>query len=676
MQYRYSGTEPLAPPDGTILSVGSSADREHIRGLRATIDLAPIGICHFDVNGQFLLVNQRLCEILGYPRDTLLAKTFQQISFPDDLQDCERVIARLAAGELTVYHDERRFQRPDGSTVWARISVSPIRDEHGAFAFFTGVAEDVTTLRRDEDARREAEERLQAALAASATGTFRWDIVTNAIAWDASLESLFALPRGDVVATLDQFLARVHDGDRDRVAAACAACARTGADFDEEFRIVRPDGTERWIRDKGRTFLDASGRPVYMTGACTDVTDRRRMEDKLRASEGRLRRIVDSGMIGVYYTNGACDIVDANAAFLEMLGYTADDVDSGRLNEHRLTPYSWRALDDAKRAETLEAGVTAPWEKELIASDGRAIPVVVAHARLDAHGDQCIGICLDISSAKAAEAEREHALALEREARVHAEQAMQLRDEVLGIVAHDLRNPVHTVAMSTSALQSLELDASQRERHLGIIRHAVRGMERLIRDLLDVRRLEAGSLEVRHEPVDLLPLLRDTVDAFLADASARGLALIGEVDPQLPLVLGDGDRLGQVLSNLIGNALKFTPAGGRIVVYAHGTGSEVELAVTDNGPGIPPRVLSTVFDRFWQADRTSRSGAGLGLAIAKGIVEAHGGHIWVESIVGSGSVFRFTVPRLDDDSAAVAAQRSERNQRRSRATDGRSRRSA
>lgn len=672
MQFHFSGMVPRPLHDGPVFSVSSSADREHMRGLRATIDLAPIGICHFDLNGQFLLVNERMCEILGYSRDDLLARSFQAISFPGDLRACQAVLARLVSGRMTVYRHEKRFVRPDGSIVWARISVSPIRDDRGAIAFFIGVAEDVTATRREALVRSEIEERLHAALAASETGTFRWDIRTNELRWDTSLETLFALPATGAVSTVEEFLARVHPDDRARVGAAADRCASTGTDFDEEFRIVRPDGSVRWVRDRGRTARDAAGAPLYMTGACTDITDRRRIEETLQASEAQLRRIIDSGMVGVYYTNAACDIVRANDAFLRMLGYTQDDVAAGRLNERRLTPVGLRALDEVKMAETLEVGVTSPWEKELIAHDGHAIAVLVAHARLDVPGDQCIGICLDISGSKAAEVERERALALERDARVRAEQAMQLRDEVLGIVAHDLRNPVHTVAMSTSALQSLPLDETLRNRHLGIIRHAVHGMERLIRDLLDVRRLEAGTLEVRHEPVELLPLLRETVDAFMADANARGLTLVGEIDPRLPAVLGDADRLGQVLSNLIGNALKFTPGGGRVGLYAQCTGAEVEIAVTDNGPGIPPRVLSTVFDRFWQADRTSRSGAGLGLAIAKGIVEAHGGHIWVESIVGSGSVFRFTVPRLRE-SDTQESRGGDRAGRRSRATDGRSR---
>ena len=506
--------------------VTSAADREALRGLWATIDLAPIGICHFDINGHFLLVNQRLCDILGYSRKQLLDRTFQEISFTDDLPGCVAVLTRLVTGDIPTFNHVKRFVRADDSVVWTRISVSPVRDDKGELAFFTGIAEDVTEEHRTAVARGEAEERLRVALEASRTGTFRWDLRTNELAWDANLDALFGLAREQTVHTLDEFLALVHPDDRSRVAAACKLCARDGAGFDEEFRVTRADGAERWLCDKGQVFMDSGGRPLYMTGACIDVTGHRRIELDLRT-----------------------------------------------------------AAQERERLQTLE-----------------------------------------------------------QDARRHAEEATALRDEVLGIVAHDLRNPVHSILMSASAMLEPGVTSDQRRRHIGIIRRTARGMDRLIRDLLDVRRLEAGTLEVRMDIVDVTGLINETVEGFESEAQSRGLTLACDLGIGLPPVLGDHDRLVQVLSNLIGNALKFTPRGGHVGVHAHHVGSHVEISVTDDGPGIPPRTLARVFDRFWQADRRSPSGAGLGLAIARGIVDAHGGHIWVESIVDHGSAFRFTVP--------------------------------
>ncbi|WP_375765037.1 PAS domain-containing sensor histidine kinase [Archangium gephyra] len=230
-----------------------------------------------------------------------------------------------------------------------------------------------------------------------------------------------------------------------------------------------------------------------------------------------------------------------------------------------------------------------------------------------------------------------------------AQRATKARDEVLGIVAHDLRSPLNSISLWTQVverqIQKLgppDLQARSQE-SLGSISSGCRRMSRLIQDLLDVTRLEAGQLSLNASPQTPASLLREAIDS--AGPEAAGLQLHLEDPEAAPPVLADRDRLLQVFSNLLGNALKFTPAGGEIRVGARVEGDQVRFHVRDTGPGIPPESLAHLFDRFWQANRTDRRGAGLGLSIAKGIVEAHGGTIRVESEPGRGSTFSFTVPR-------------------------------
>lgn len=644
---RLTGIGQDGSPPAPRRPAASVKDRESLRGLRATIQLAPIGIFHCDVDGRFLLANLRFAEILGVSPAQLLTRTLQEVVHSDDLPDLIDVTRRLVTGEMLTHTGERRLVHADGATAWVRLSLAPIQDSAGQFAFLTGIADDVSADRREALAHREAEERLHAALLASAVGTYRWDFSTNVVECDETLAALFGFEAGEQVRTLEEFLERIHPEDRERVRAGCDRCAREAAIFEEEYRVVRADGDDRCVYDKGRTFADAEGRPSYMTGACTDVTDHRRTELELHATESRLHRITDSGIVGVFYTQADQLITDANDAFLRMIGYTREDLAARRLNGRELTAAAWRETANEKVAEALSLGACGPWEQEFVARDGRSIPVLVAHARLDHPRDHCIGISLDISETKVAEQERERLLVREQVARRNAEEAMQLRDEVLGVVAHDLRNPIHTILMSASALIELTVPEEQRRRHIGIIRRTARAMDRLIRDLLDVRRMEAGTLEVRTDGVNVTDLVSEALESFESEARSRGLTLACDIAPDLPEVLGDHDRLGQVLSNLVGNAMKFTPRGGNVGIHAHHVNDHVEISVTDNGPGIPPQIISSVFNRFWQADKSSRSGAGLGLAIARGIVEAHGGHIWVESIVGHGTAFRFTVPCSD-----------------------------
>jgi PAS domain S-box-containing protein len=622
-------------------------EREELRGLRATIECAPVGIAHFGVDGRFLLVNSRLCTILGYTREELLGRTFQEITYPADQETCDALTTALHSGSIPSYRHDKRVVHNDGSVLWTRVAVSPVRDRRGSLAFFVAIVEDISAQLANEEARRQAEERLHTALDASATGTFRWDYRTYDLTWDANLDRLLGLTPGSSPQSMERFISLIHPDDRSRALETGWLCADEGLDIEQEFRIVRPDGRERWLSGKGKTFLGSDGAPQYMTGAFTDVTQRLEAERAVRKSEAKLRRIVDSGIVGVFYWTRQRDITDANDEFLRMLGYTREDLASGRLNGRTLTPARWEAIDDLRMRELTTTGVAAQWEKEFYDCTGRPVPVLVAKALLEGTTDEGIGICLDMSERKAAEIEVGRLLTREREARSQAEYAMHQRDEALAIVAHDLKNPVHTIGMIAGTLETIPLAEDQRIRQLQIIQRSASRMDHLIRDLLDISRIESGKLSIRQESVDVKRLLDDVLELFESQAELRQVALTCDVAPDVGQMVGDRDRLTQALSNLIDNALKFTPNGGRVAVRTRKVSGQIHIAVEDSGRGMPADSLAHVFDRFWQAEHASRAGAGLGLTIVKGIVEAHGGEIWVESVVGRGTTFYLTLPCAD-----------------------------
>jgi signal transduction histidine kinase len=226
-----------------------------------------------------------------------------------------------------------------------------------------------------------------------------------------------------------------------------------------------------------------------------------------------------------------------------------------------------------------------------------------------------------------------------------AEQATRTRDEVLAMVAHDLRNPLNLIMTSGSFLldTAVQLESGQREQ-LQMIHRAAERMARLIQDLLEVAGMEAGHLAVELRTESVGPLMREACGSLGHAADAKAIRLSLEGEDELPRINADRDRVLQVLGNLIGNALKFTPEGGDVRVGAQRDGDWVRFSVSDTGSGIDERDLPHVFDRFWQAQRGSKGGAGLGLAIVRAIVAAHHGRIWVESEVGKGSTFSFTLP--------------------------------
>jgi PAS domain S-box-containing protein len=254
-------------------------------------------------------------------------------------------------------------------------------------------------------------------------------------------------------------------------------------------------------------------------------------------------------------------------------------------------------------------------------------------------GGQIVGAvsaCTDITQRKRVEAERERAY---REAR----QAVADRQHVLGVVSHDLRNPLNTIVLAAETLKEPDLPPEIHAKGLGAISRAAHRMNRMISDLLDVNSLEAGRLALNLLPQDPRSVVDEVIDLFAAQAATRGLALVKDTPEGLPLVRGDRHRLVQVLANLVSNAVKVT-AQGSVTVRLEARGPEVVFSVHDTGPGIPEEARASIFEPYWRSERSDYKGTGLGLAIVKGIVEGHKGKVWLESEPGRGSTFFFSIP--------------------------------
>ncbi|MGI8402940.1 MAG: sensor histidine kinase [Gemmatimonadaceae bacterium] len=233
----------------------------------------------------------------------------------------------------------------------------------------------------------------------------------------------------------------------------------------------------------------------------------------------------------------------------------------------------------------------------------------------------------------------------ERDKRASAEMLAHAREDVLGVVAHDLRNPLNLILMTGELLMQEELTEQRRNDMLAIGMRAAKQMNRLIDDLLDTVRLQAGKLSLAVEEVRVESIIRQAEETFrpLAERRHVNLETTGDGDA---CVRADPARVSQIVGNLIGNAIKFTPAQGTIKLSATPGDQQVVFQVVDDGPGITPDNISHLFDNFWQARKDDQRGVGLGLAIVKELVEAHGGKIWVESTIDRGSTFSFSLPTV------------------------------
>lgn len=428
-----------------------------------------------------------------------------------------------------------------------------------------------------------------------------------------------------------------------------AAISHLESDGRRTYSVVLRDVTERRRAHETQRFLAEAGE-VLGTSLGPDDT----MRNVTRLA---VPRLADACIVNVYHDG-------------KFQGAAVAHTDSARglaiarnLAEHPIDP-----LGNHPVADVIRTGRTIAWS-ESGGSDparDRAVPELAdifdnppeaaIIMPLSARG-QLLGVMGlyrergshdDNDAFLAEELSRRAAIAIDN-ARLHdlVHAGIRARDDMIGIVSHDLRNPVNAVKMLTGVMLDRERDEplpAEMVEYAGVIRQAAEQMDSLIRDLLDVTRVEAGRLAVDAKPENTEELLSDTLRTLAPVASDKSLTLRLTAPDNLPDVIADSERFRQALSNLVGNAVKFSLPGGEIIVRVAILDGELLFSVSDRGQGMTPDQLSHAFDRFWQSSRTDRQGAGLGLAIAKGIIEAHGGRIWAESAPGAGSTFYFTLP--------------------------------
>lgn len=387
---------------------------------------------------------------------------------------------------------------------------------------------------------------------------------------------------------------------------------------------LRKDGTD-FPAEASILKLDApDGRRLY-TALVRDVTDRKRLDQQQRF------------------------LADVSAALSGSLDYSATLESVVRLPVPALADGCiLEVFEETGRTRRLTYGQT---EVESVARDATKSEVVSLVARGVAVGILTLlrfqnTVAYDASDMVVAEnfAARA-ALALDNARLYHdAQRATSARDEVLGVVSHDLRNPLSAIAMCSRVLvDTPPADAETRRDLAKTIHESTVWMSRMIQDLLDVSAIEAGVLSVVCATQEIGPVLSRAAELFTGAAADRCVSVTVDVAASIPPVHVDAERLAQAVANLIGNAVKFTPAGGVVTVTACRQGDDVEIVVTDTGRGISDHDLPHIFDRYWHS-RGAAAGTGLGLAIAKGIIEAHGGHVHVTSALGAGSRFRMLLP--------------------------------
>lgn len=444
------------------------------------------------------------------------------------------------------------------------------------------------------------------------------------------------------------------EADRERLRDAVRRAA-SGELVRYEVELRPPDGEEAVFDFSLKPVRDPERGVVAIVAEGREITVLARTREALGLSQAKLSAILAGALDAIISIDDEQRIRLFNEGAERIFGYAAEEVLGKPLGV--LLPERFR---DVHRDHVTDFG-KSPVAARLMGErgeivgrrkDGELFPAEASIAKVDVRGRRLYAAVLrDVTERREGERERARLLVREQEARRKAEAATRARDEMLRVVSHDLKNPVTGILMGTKMLR-LRLETEEAlEEILEGIEMAAERQSRLIRDLRDVGSIEAGVLSVEPRPHQVAALVGEAVRGVEPAAAERGIALRWEVPPELPPVLADRDRILQVLSNLLDNALKFTPEGGEVRVEAEAAAASIVIAVRDTGPGIPEEERDLVFERFWRgagAENRGRGGTGLGLAIAKGIVERHGGEIRAESEPGRGSVFRFTLPRVEE----------------------------
>jgi PAS domain S-box-containing protein len=553
--------------------------------------------------------------------------------------------ARQAAAERKRLDAEDRQVRAEANQLRAERAEEEARQQRRDVERQRAVVEAERVAAERRRASAEALQERYEALVDNLDHAFVWeaDPETYRVSYvSGRAEALLGFPRRRWLDESDLWMSCVHPKDRQQLVQTLAAALAEKADKRCDHRCITADGRVLWFHTGVHVAQRETG--ARLQGVSIDITPTKAAERRVRGQLDFTRAVTNSLGEGVIAVDLQSRVTLFNPAAARMLGWSPEEV-LGQPVTRAVQVFSADGSATPEGQSLLDA---AMGRAQLASSDewffagksGRAFPVSHISGPLEREGRVSGAVIAfqDITERRRTEQALQQAVE-------QARRAAHDREDLLAVVSHDLKNPLSVILMTVASLvRKPEASSSQHAKdQLQTIWRSAERMNRLIGDLLDSASVDAGKLVVEPEPTAVAPLVEEALDAMRPLAATKALVLESDVPEDVPRVWADPSRLQQVFGNLLGNAVKFTPRGGRITVSAAPVGDRVQFAVADTGSGIAEKDLSQVFDRFWQSHRTARLGSGLGLSIVKGIVSAHGGQVWVKSTLGVGSAFFFTL---------------------------------
>ena len=627
-----------------IDAVSASEER-----LRVTIQSLGDAVIATDQQGRVIQLNSVAETLTGWQEADALGRPIQEVLIlmnEESRQPAPNPVERvLREGTITGLANHTLLVARDGREIPIDDSAAPVRTHDGTVAGTVMVFRDITERRQIERERVErgrASQELAAIVESSDDAIVRMDLDGTITAWNSAAERMYGYDANEVVSQSIHLVVpenRLHEADAvlDRI--------RAGERV-EPFETVRrrKNGTEFPASLSISPVHDSTGAVIGVSKISRDITATKRADERFRLA-------VEAAPAAMILVDQKGTIVLVNALSERILGYTRAEIVGQAVD--RLVPPRVRREHATFRAaffaEEFQRPMGAGRDLYALRKDGSEIPVEIGLSPIHtSEGRFVLAAVTDISERKEVERQRNEMLAREQTARAEIERASRLKDEFLAILSHELRTPLNAVLVYSHLLGSGSLSPDRAAHALKAIQRNAEAQARLVESLLDLSRVLAGKLDLDLTRLDLSRIVDASLDIIRPDANARSIALDIDVPSDGTMLVGDAGRLQQVFWNLLTNAVKFTPKGGRIRLQITRDVAHVCVRISDTGQGISPEFLPFVFDRFKQEDTDrgrSPSGLGLGLAVAREIVQAHQGTIIAESDgPGRGTTFVVTLP--------------------------------
>lgn len=503
--------------------------------------------------------------------------------------------------------------------------------------------------KRVEEARFESEERLRLATEAADMFSWEFDVENQTVLFSENFEKMSGFTLDSSALSFEEAISKfIHPDDAEQLKRSIENSIEENNIFQSETRSVNTKGETVWLESYGNVIRSGSNAPVKIVGVTQNITERRRTEEQLRESEQNLRTLADSIPQLAWMAEPDGYIFWYNKGWYDYTGTMPEQMEG----------WGWQSVHDPEiLPEVVKEWKNSienekPFEMEfpLLGANGKFRWFLTRVNPLrDSQGKilRWFGTNTDIDDAKQIELEREAIFKREKAARHEAEEANRAKDEFLSVLSHELRTPLNSMLGWVKMLNAGMLDEEKKQHAYTVIERNIRQQNDLIEDLLDVSRIVSGKMNIETEEVDFTSIVATAIENIRPIADGKNIAIELQTAAEQKII-GDETRLNQIVNNLLNNAVKFTPENGKVNVNLSNTNGAIQLKISDTGIGIAPQFLPHIFDRFRQADSTTRraqSGLGLGLTIVRHLTELHGGKINAASSgAGKGSTFTIELP--------------------------------